>query len=288
VFLNVSGVSWIRDEHRRRARLVYIDSDPLYTQASFPAWEAGTADDAARARVEGLLAHDAFFTFGENVGRDGCLVPVGPVRWHPTRQPIVIDRFASQTVPVAERRCTLTTIASWEHGGDAPAINGVTYRGKSAELERFVDLPRQVGLPVEIALSGDAPVDRLAAHGWRVVDPRAVAASPADYRSYLAHSVAEWSVAKHAYVASRSGWFSCRSACYLALGVPVIVQDTGFGATLPVGEGLLAFSTLDEAVEATERVLAEPSRHAAAASRIARDHFDSANVLKELLDVALA
>jgi hypothetical protein len=100
----------------------------------------------------------------------------------------------------------------------------------------------------------------------------------------LAHSFAEWSVAKNAYVASRSGWFSCRSACYLALGVPTIVQDTGFDIAVPSGHGVLKFSDLTEAAACTDEVLAYPDRHAHAAIELACEYFDSDCILTNLLE----
>ena len=160
-------------------------------------------------------------------------------------------------------------------------------RGKSVEFERVIGLPARVGAPLELALSGPAPVERLRAHGWRVVDGQRVSRDPWVYRGYLASSLGECSVAKHAYVAGRTGWFSCRTACYLALGVPAIVQDTGFGRTIPTGEGVLAFRTVDEAAGAIECLLSDPDRHAKAARALAEEYFDSSKVLPRLLEAAL-
>jgi hypothetical protein len=190
---------------------------------------------------------------------------------------------------VASRRRVLTTVASWEPSLNAgPVVEGVAYTGKSVELLRFLDLPSRSAVPLELALSGAAPTTRLREHGWKLVDAAAVSHDPWVYRDYLAGSLAECSVAKNAYVASRSGWFSCRTACYLALGVPAIVQDTGFGRVIPTGEGILSFTTMDEAVEAIERVTAEPERHSRAAVRVAEEYFDSAKVLTTLLEHALS
>jgi hypothetical protein len=137
-------------------------------------------------------------------------------------------------------------------------------------------------------MSGLAPTDWLREMGWRVRDAYGISATPGDYRTYLAESFGEWSVAKQAYVASRSGWFSCRSACYLALGVPAVVQSTGFEAGIPVGAGLFSFSTTDEAAAAVEAILTDPSRHAAAAADLAESEFDAGRVLQRLLEDAFA
>jgi hypothetical protein len=202
----------------------------------------------------------------------------------PTRQPVVLDLFRDASVPVAERRRVLTTVASWEPSKRDLVVDGVAYGGKSLEFERFMELPSRSPLPLELALSGEIPAGRLRASGWRLVDPAVASADPWTYRDYLASSFGEWSVAKNAYVESRSGWFSCRTACYLALGVPAVVQDTAFA--LPTGEGLLSFSTLEEAAAAIERLAADPERHARAARELAEEYFDSGEVLSELIEAA--
>jgi hypothetical protein len=162
-------------------------------------------------------------------------------------------------------------------------IAGRTYGGKSAELLRFLDLPARAPLPLELSLSGPAPVERLRASGFVVRPALDVSATATAYRDYLARSLGEWSIAKNAYVAARTGWFSCRSACYLALGVPVVVQDTGFTHAIPSGEGVLAFHDVETARAALESVVAAPGRHARAAREIAREHFAHDRVLQRLL-----
>jgi hypothetical protein len=179
-------------------------------------------------------------------------------------------------------------VASWEPTEEGPTVNGVTYAGKSAEFERFIDLPARSALPLEVAISGRPPLQRLRSSGWRVRYGFAVSYDPWVYLDYLASSTAEFSVAKNAYVAAHTGWFSTRTACYLALGVPAVVQDTGFGRHIPTGVGVLTFTTLDEAADAIERVAREPERHARAARALARVYFDSNRVLEELIDRALA
>jgi len=138
-----------------------------------------------------------------------------------------------------------------------------------------------------LAMSGEAPADRLRAHGWRMTDAYAVSRDPWLYRDYLARSFGEWSVAKNAYVASRSGWFSCRTACYLALGVPAVVQNTAFENVIPSHEGVLAFNTAEEAENAVEQIVSDPQRHSRAAMDIAREYFDSDKVLSRLVTEAM-
>jgi hypothetical protein len=288
LFIHVSGSCRMREEYFAAHRVAFIDSDPMYTQANIPPYLDETVAEDARARVDTLRQHDVFFTFAENIGAPDCRVPTELIHWVPTRQPIVLECFESAMVPLANRRRVLTTVASWEPTERGLVVNGVAYRGKSAEFERFVDMPGHSALPLELALSGGIPGDWLKAHGWQVRDAFGISYDPWVYRDYLAHSWAEWSVAKNAYVASRSGWFSCRTACYLALGVPAVVQDTGFSTIIPSHEGLLAFETLEEASAAIESLCSAPERHAEAARAIVREYFDSKVVLTRLLEEALA
>jgi hypothetical protein len=286
LFLHISASCWMREEYFAAQRVAFIDSDPMYTQSSVVPYLDGTIDEAARARVEMLRQHDVFFTFAENIAAPDCFIPTELFQWIPTRQPVVLECFATARVPLAARRRALTTVASWEPTEGGPVVKGITYRGKSAEFERFIDLPSRSALPLELALSGKIPSTRLQEHGWRVRDAYEVSYDPWIYCSYLARSFGEWSVAKNAYVASRSGWFSCRTACYLALGIPAIVQDTGFSKIIPSGEGVLAFETLDEASDAIANLLASPAQHAQAARNIAAEYFDARLVLEHLVEKA--
>jgi Glycosyl transferases group 1 len=281
LFINVSAACRMRDEYFAAERVAYLDSDPMFTQASLPDYVSGVIEGDAQWRVEMMLRHDVFLTFGENWGRPDCLIPTEPIRWIPTRQPVVLDAFATAKVPIGSRRRVLTTVASWEHA--TTIVRGREYRGKGVEFERFLNLPRRSPLTCELALGGKYPREELLRLGWQLQPTGPVSKDPWVYRDYLATSFAEWSVAKHAYTASRSGWFSCRTACYLALGVPAIVQDTGFSASIPTGEGLLTFENEDEAVAAIEGVVHEPERHAVAAEAIAREYFDSSRVLTRLI-----
>jgi len=287
LFLHLSASCWMRDEYFAAARVAFIDSDPMYTQSSVPDYLADSIGEQARSRVDILLEHDVFFTFAENIGNADCRIPTGLFEWIPTRQPIVLDCFKNAIVPLNERRPLLTTVASWEPAEMGPMVEDVRYYGKSTEFERFMDLPRCSSLPIELAISGKAPEDRLTAHGWQMIDAYNVSYDPWVYRDYLATSFGEWSVAKNAYVASRSGWFSCRSACYLALGVPVIVQDTGFGKAIPMGEGVLGFNTMEQAGDCIESLRTNPGKHGQAAAAIAEEYFDADKVLSKLIRQAL-
>jgi hypothetical protein len=286
VFINYSGSCILREEYMACRTKVYLDSDPLYNQAGIVDYVHGTADDKTRWAVDCMRQHDKFLSFGESIGRPHCLIPTALFSWQPTRQPIVLDCWEK---PSPAARDVYTTVMSWQPDGGSVTVNGVVYGGKHAEFGKFINLPQRTPQGLELAIGGGLPpVDLLRQHGWYVIDAYAVSPDPWKYREYIGMSKAEFSVAKQAYVATRSGWFSCRSACYLAAGKPVVVQDTGFSEHIPTGEGLLAFSTEDEALEAIERINRDYQRHAAAASRLAQEYFDAQRVLSAFLQTVLA
>lgn len=278
LLVNVSGSLENPGAYRKVPRLAYIDTDPLFTQVKL-----AQGQTYFRAQVD---AHDRHFSFGE------CQSPIVPAtghRWRPTRQPIVL---AEWPVRPATPRQVFTTVMNWTSYKPV-RYGGATFGQKDIEFARFLDLPARVA-PVQLELAVNAgkvratPRALLARKGWQVVDPLQVCPDVDSYREYIATSQAEWSVAKHAYVAANTGWFSCRSACYLASGRPAIVQDTGFSAVLPTGTGLLAFTSLEEAIAAIEAVGVDYARHSRAARELADAHFDSDAVLDRLVRIALS
>lgn len=299
VLINVSGTLEHPGRYRRIPRLAYVDSDPVFTQAKLLADPGG----AFARRVD---AHDAFFSFGERIGEGPFATPHG---WRPTRQPVVLSEWSP--APVAGE--ALTTVMSWT-SYEPLESRGLTLGQKDVELRRLIALPARSPVPLEIALGSvhhvgwetadepvplgvakearrsptTAPAELLRAAGWRVVDAFAACGTPEAYRSYIRSSRGELSVAKSGYVVGRSGWFSCRSACYLACGRPVIVQDTGFSPSPPTGLGVLAFDSPDGALAAIEDLAAHYGRHARAAREIAAEYFDARRVLGTLLEEALA
>lgn len=276
LLINVSGTLEHPEEYRQVRRLAYIDSDPVFTQVKL-----------ARGQLDfrNLIdLHDVQFSFGEHLTDK---VPETGHRWRPTRQPVVLSEWH----PTAPYRNVFTTVMNWTSYNPV-VYNGQTYGQKDVEFMRFLELPSQVApLVLEIAVNEGktrrTPRALLAHKGWRVVDPAVVCPDFDSYRQYIASSKAEWSVAKHGYVAGQAGWFSCRSACYLASGRPVVVQDSGFGAVLPVGAGLLPFTTVAEAVAAVRDVEARYAYHAEAARALAEAYFDADKVLTRLVEEAL-
>ena len=280
LFLNVSGSCWLRDAYRSAKVKAYVDTDPCYSQAKLAAVEAGTADGDTEFSVDLIRGHDVFFTNGENIGAPDCLIPTFGLRWHPTRQPIVPANF-----PWVEPRAgaAFTTVMSWKTEPRPPVLGGHAYGGKDLEFEKIIDLPGRTSERLEVAVSGAAPRERLTTAGWRVVDGHAVSSTMQDYRGYLQRSAGELSIAKNAYVATRSGWFSTRSAAYLACGRPVVVQDTGWSSHIPPGPGLRPFRTADEALAGLEAVRANYARACEHARESVLVHFDAAVVCRRIL-----
>lgn len=287
VFFNISTTCQLRESYAKIPVKVLIDSDPLYTQSSFPQFLDGTATDEEKRNIENMRRHDVFFSFGENVGQDFCTVPKGVIDWIPTRQPIVLSCWGD--APARPARQTFTTVLSWQPAQKGPLVGGVQYGGKNLEFEKMLDLPQKTTAELELALGGGKPPrELLEEKGWKLRDGFSMSQTPWVYRDYIWDSYAEFSTAKNAYVATQSGWFSCRTACYLASGRPAVVQDTGYSRFMDVGEGVLAFTNEAEALAGIEAVRADWDRHSAAAKKFAARYFDSDVVLAKLLADALA
>jgi hypothetical protein len=285
LFLVLSGGCWVwRDHCRAIPAKVFIDSDPAFTQlALHRASKAAAESDEKREKqwyVDFFRTYDHLFTFGSNIGTPRCDVPTGEFRWKHTWQPICTDLWTPPEGPLPARD-VWTTVMTWE-------IESFTDIGgtKGEQFAEVLDLARRCresgGPEIELAVNG--PRDLLREHGWRCVDAFAVSADPWRYHSHLTASRGEFSVAKRTYVETNSGWFSDRTACYLASGRPAVVQETGFSHSLPTGEGLLSWRTPDEALEALRRVEQDHERHSAKAREIAIEQFDAPRVLGKMLE----
>jgi hypothetical protein len=277
LLLNVGGVCWL-DEFRACRRRALVDMDPFFTQiGSFG--------------LEGLGEYHAHFTYGANVGAPGCRIPSNTIPWIPTVPPVAVElwRPVGRAARAAALRGPLTTIANWSAYGDV-THEGEQYGQKDREFRRMLSLPARVPVALELALGGadDATKADFGHAGWRVRDALDVSRDLEAYQSYIASSRGEFSMAKHAYVKTRSGWFSDRTVCYLACGRPVVVQDSGFSDWLPTGRGVLAFSSMEEAAACIEQVNADFDMHAGAAEEIAARTFGCEQVLPRLVQRALA
>ncbi len=272
VLVNVSASNRLRPWMDAVRCRVMIDTDPAFGQIR-------NLTDPDRARL--TAHHNAFFTFGRNIHRGDSSIPNDGYPWRPTCQPVVLANWKPVgPVPTGH----FTTVMQWDSYRPRE-YEGATYGMKSDSFPLVFDLPQRVGEVFEIAVGGvDAPRGRLAAKGWKLADPLAISKDPWRYQRFIQRSKGEFSVAKHGYVISNSGWFSERSAAYLATGRPVILQDTGFTSWLPSGRGVLAFSNEDEAVGAIGSVIEDYEAHCAAAREIAEEYFDARRVLGALLD----
>jgi hypothetical protein len=276
VVVNLAGVLADAELLGPAARRLYVDLDPGFTQL----WHAEGIDMH-------LAGHDAFASVGGLLGMEGCPVPTAGIDWIPTLPPVVLDAWPVTETPSVHG---FTTVGHWRSYGSM-TVGGVHYGQKAHALRALIDLPGKVpGARFEPALAihpGDGrDRDALLAAGWRVLDPAVVAGDPDRYRRFVAASAGEFGVAKSGYVTSAAGWFSDRSACYLACGRPVVAQDTGWTRLLPAGEGLLAFTDTDSAAAAVAEVLSDGPRHAKAARLVAEDLLDARVVLARLLERA--
>ena len=273
LLVNVSGM--LKDEclTARIPARVYLDLDPAFNQL----WHAAEGIDV------GFDGHTHFVTVGERMGKPDCTVPTCGLSWITTLQPIVLSDW-----PIANgvRHDALTTIGNWRGYGSIE-YEGVFYGQKAHSLRQFIDLPKLTDEKFSLALAihreEQNDLAALQTNGWELLDPVQVASTPSRYRQFIQTSKAEFGIAKSGYVASRCGWFSDRSICYLASGRPVMAQETGFSRYLPTGEGLFSFETKEDVLAGIDEVNRDYARHLRAARAIAEEYFDSDKVLSRLL-----
>jgi len=275
-FLNVTGAQEIRDEQRACKRRVYVESDPFASQVKVAKGDAGM--------IATLAAHDTLFTFGENIGAPDCGVPLEKFCWLPTRQPVALELW-DHALPAGT---TYNTITTWHNRGKDLEYRGQTwYWTKDREFEKFLELPRKCPARFELAATMDAQVKaRLQQHGWQQTDSIEISRGIDRYRGYIQQARAEFTVARDQYVRPNTGWFSDRSACYLAAGRPVITQETGFSNILPTGKGLFGFNNLDDILRAVDCIERDYEGNCRAARAIAAEYFAADKVMASLMDRA--
>jgi hypothetical protein len=275
ILFNLTGSTELRERHLVVPVRLHLETDPVLAQIEL-------ASGNPRTR-ELLAAHTHFATYGENFGAPDCGVPVTDIPYIRTRPPVILDWW-TPLQPLSE--APFTTVGSWEQTGKDIELNGERYTwSKHHEFMRLLDLPQRASRPLELALAtrDGAAIEMLRAHGWRVRDAAEISSDPDRYRDYLRNSWGEFTVAKDQNVRLRSGWFSDRSACYLAAARPVVTQDTGFPNLMPTGEGLFAFGDEQEAIDAIEAIEADPERHRRAAREIAGEYLRAEAVLGALM-----
>jgi hypothetical protein len=254
---------------------VYLETDPVLPQIEIAS--------GRRFTIDLLAAHTHHFSYGTNLGAPDCGVPLERFRYRPTLPPVILDWW----IPRAHRRRSFTTVANWRQREKDTAWQGRQLRwSKHTEFMRVLGLARQAPFPMELALAHDRhdpDIARLAAAGWRLRAAGPLSQDPEAYRRYIRASAGEFSTAKEQNVVLRSGWFSDRTATYLAAGRPAVVQDTGFGNALPTGSGLFAYSTQADAVAALTAIDADYPSHSASALELAGEYLRAERVLGRLI-----
>jgi hypothetical protein len=277
---NICGTQEMNGDLLQSERILYIESDPGVEQIR--------VDKGEPKPIEYLSQHHKLFTFGENIGTPECPIPTHQFQWLPTRQPVVTDFWRTDAPPAAG--ALFTSVANW----NTSELKDIEWRGerylwsKTLEFLKFDDAPRAVGETLELATTPRDPAtrERLAAQGWRLTSPDEMSVDWDLYRSYLQGSKGEFTVAKDQYVRLNTGWFSDRSACYLACGRPVITQETGFTRFYGGQKGLFAFRTMEEIAEAVREINADYPAHCRAAYEVAAEYFEATKVIASILDRA--
>jgi hypothetical protein len=289
---NVAGASRFSEEGLETGPLIYFGTDPVYHELAY-----AEGDALVRAIVD---EHDASITYGENIGTANSPIPSLPNLKARTRQPVLLDEW----VDGSPSRQAFTTVGNWKQEGRDVRYRGETYFwSKHHEFLKFIGLPSRVKEELELAtnladpstirhgvenvvktmgMDEDAGAE-LVRNGWKLVPGTDISRDPSTYRDYIRNSRGEFTVARDLNVRLKSGWFSERSACYLAAGRPVITQDTGFGTVIPTGEGLFAFNTMDDILAAFDSVRTDYKRHSDAALSIASEYFRAETVLAKLI-----
>jgi hypothetical protein len=274
--INLCGGTWLRDEHLDCPIRIYLETDPARPQIEI---------SQGNNKTKGLLAaHTHHFTYAENLGRPGCPLPLNGLKWNMTRPPVVLDLWPFHYTPHAEN---FTTVATLEHAEDIMFQGQKYYWSKHRYFLCFQDLPAVTLQKFEIAAQASESVKhQLTEKGWSLIDALEISLDLQSYHNYISSSRGEFTVAKEVFARTQSGWFSDRSACYLAAGKPVITLETGFSQFIPTGDGLFAFATLEEAAAAVRAIDADYAHHCQAARRTAAEYFAADRVLGKLLQDA--
>ena len=266
------------------ARSAYFDTDP----GMFQIWvEQGSME---------LPAHDIYLTCSPAVGRGDLRIPTCGVEWHFVPEPVSLDAWERLPPP---RDGVYTTVSNW-WGDEWIELDGqLRDNQKRAAFLRYVDVPRGLDIPIELALtlgSGEADCQdrrQLEEHGWRVralppPEARTIEWTPATYRSYVQASRGEWSPVKPVYRELQTGLVFNRTLHYLASGRPAVVEDSGPHPFLDGWDGgLLRFRTVEEARARLRAAEASYAEHCEAARALVEAHFDARLVGRRILELAL-
>jgi hypothetical protein len=259
--------SW-QEEAAEAKQQVLIDGEPGYTQIKW-----------SKNLLQGIPVpkYHRYFTNGKNIGSADNEVPTLGIKWEHLYSPVDTDLFVPKA---AQKHAPYSTVMNWQ-SHDPIVYNGKEYGQKDIEFEKFIELPTQLNCAVEVAVTGKMiPIETLRKNKWILNDAQKVTLSFESFVNYINYCRGEFSVCKNVFVANNTGWFSDKSAAYLASGRPVVLQDTGFSRHLPVGEGLFAVNNIDEAKDAIERIEKDYDRHSKKARQIALDYLDTRKTMK--------
>ncbi len=274
--INICGASKLKEEHLKIPVRIYMETDPVFSQMALE------KDDAETKNALSLYTHH--FTYGENLGNADS-IPLPIFDWHKTRPPVVLDLWRF----LLEPGDSFTTIATWDNNDRDVSYKGEKIRwSKKENFLKILELPKKTGQKFTIALGGkitSGDVGILRKNGWNIADAVEKSSSLDNYQDFIYHSKGEFTVAKDLVVKTNSGWFSDRSACYLAAGRPVVTEETGFSKLIPTGNGLFSFKTIEEAASAIEEISKNYEHHSESARKIAEDYFDSDKVLGEMIKI---
>jgi hypothetical protein len=286
IFLNVSGTCFFPEDLNPRCVKVFLDTDPGYNQ--FVLSERYSWSQNVERWCKQVAEHDRHLTYAENIYGSDCVIPRLNFDWRPTRCVVTLPSWEDvRNAPIASDGA-FTSVMTLAYFMGALTYGGKKYDSKVPEFRKFQSLPTKTNVPLTLAISGDkVPQDPIRADGWKLVDALATTRTAESYMQFIADSAGEWSIAKNVYVDTHSGWFSCRTACYLAAGRPAVVQDTGWRRFMPSGSGLIAFGTMEESIAGLEAVAKDPHRHRAAAYEIARECLAADRVIPPMLDAIL-
>lgn len=285
VFINISCSTFLKDEYLKISKRVLIDTDPMFTQIRYHNEMSGLDDKCSM--VDMLNNHNYLFSFGENINSTGCLIPTFDFKWHTTRQPVCLHIWKQK---LNQSWGSFTSVMNWSEKAKYKYDNE-EWGQKDVEFIKFKEIPllcknSKFEIVVNQALNteNNFNLSELRNNGWNILSPHNTVSTPADYKNFIFSSLAEFSVAKETYVKSNSGWFSCRSACFLAAGKPVITQETQWSKYIPSGNGLFAFTDVDSALEAISLVNSDIKKQSKAAKDVAFEYFNSNTILSKLLE----
>ena len=289
VYLNVSGVCELPPALGQHCRKVFLDSDPGYNQMGLQD-ELDAHGPSARRYAE-VMQHDVHLTYAENIDHPDCKLPKAGIRWIPTRPIATLGHWNDLLDRPLPAGAPFTTVMTLDLSKEPKRLRykGVDYFDKRPEFEKFITLPKHLpGVNLTLAIGNAKGLEPVTSNGWHVTDSHDASLTPEAYRQFIGNSAGEWSIAKNVYAATNSGWFSCRTCCYLAAGRPVVVQDTKWSRYVIPGDGLAAFDTMEQAIDGVQRMAADPKRHRRGAYEIARQFLAPDRVLPRMIDDVFA